>query len=216
MTAQTEFVQPPRIAVWLITLFTPADEAESMLGDLLEEFSQLASKSGVAFARSWYWRQTVKTVAHLVGSGLFVAPWLTVGGVIISFHLIYWVDASEMVIVEVLDRYRSYEYNLDIYRWLADAIPIGKVLAAVLAGSLVAVVAKGREVTATLAVGLCMIAWTGVVSLIAVSLMTVATTGDYGLLWNSLRVYPFSIATVVGGAVIRTRRSAVATRPYAT
>jgi hypothetical protein len=53
MTFQAEFVQPPRIAVWLVNLFTPAEEAESILGDLLEEFSHLASKSGVAFARSW-------------------------------------------------------------------------------------------------------------------------------------------------------------------
>jgi len=43
--------QPPRGAVWLIELFTPYEQAESIPGDLLEEFSDLASKSGVAYAR---------------------------------------------------------------------------------------------------------------------------------------------------------------------
>jgi hypothetical protein len=37
------------------------------LGDLLEEYSYLAPKSGVTFARRWYRRQTVKTIAHLFG-----------------------------------------------------------------------------------------------------------------------------------------------------
>ena len=53
MTSEPNFVQPPRIAVWLVNLFTPAEEAESILGDLLEEYSHLESKSGVTFARSW-------------------------------------------------------------------------------------------------------------------------------------------------------------------
>jgi hypothetical protein len=52
MTSQADFLQPPRIAVWLVNLFTPAEQAESIPGDLLEEYSRLASKSGVAFARS--------------------------------------------------------------------------------------------------------------------------------------------------------------------
>jgi len=44
MTPQAYFLRPPRIAVWLISLFAPAEEAESILGDLLEEFSHLALK----------------------------------------------------------------------------------------------------------------------------------------------------------------------------
>ena len=89
MTSQADFLQPPRIAVWLVNLFTlTAEEAESIPGDLLEEFSHLASKSGVAFARSWYWRQTVKTIAHLVGSGFRVAPWSTTAAVVGGFLLV--------------------------------------------------------------------------------------------------------------------------------
>ena len=77
MTSQADFVQPPRIANWLVNLFAGGEEAESLVGDMLEEFSNFASKSGVAFARSWYWRQTRKTIAHLVGNAFRVAPWLT-------------------------------------------------------------------------------------------------------------------------------------------
>jgi hypothetical protein len=43
MTSQSQFVQPPRFAVWLLTLFALDDEAESILGDLLEDFSLLAA-----------------------------------------------------------------------------------------------------------------------------------------------------------------------------
>ena len=85
MTSPADFRQPPRIAVWLVNLFTPAEEAESILGDLLEEFSHLASKSGVAVARRWYWRQTVKTITHLVDSGFCVAPWSTTAVVVGDF-----------------------------------------------------------------------------------------------------------------------------------
>ncbi len=62
MTTQPHLVQPPRIAVWLLSLFALAEKAESILGDLLEEFSLLVSKSGTASARRRYWRQTIKTV----------------------------------------------------------------------------------------------------------------------------------------------------------
>ena len=41
---------PPRIAIRLLSLFATNEEAESILGDLLEEFSQLTAKSGVAAA----------------------------------------------------------------------------------------------------------------------------------------------------------------------
>jgi hypothetical protein len=75
MMSQARFVRPPRIALWLVDLFTPSEQAESIPGDLLEEFLELALKSGDAFARRWYWRQSVKTVAHLIATGFLVVPW---------------------------------------------------------------------------------------------------------------------------------------------
>jgi hypothetical protein len=53
MTSQEDFVRPPRIASWLVNLFAAGEEVESLLGDMLEKFSHLASKSGVAFAKNW-------------------------------------------------------------------------------------------------------------------------------------------------------------------
>jgi hypothetical protein len=82
MRSQPVFAQPPRIAVWLITLFALAEEAESILGDLLEEFSLLAAKSGTHSARDWYWRQTVKTVPRLAGFAFRTAPWMTTTAVV--------------------------------------------------------------------------------------------------------------------------------------
>src|SRR5262249_7407703 len=87
MMSKAEFIQPPRIATWLVNLFTPAEEAESILGDLLEEYSQLCSQSGVAFAQSWYWRQIVKTIAHFVGAAYRLAPWSTTASVVGGYLL---------------------------------------------------------------------------------------------------------------------------------
>lgn len=56
--------RPPRIAAWLVELFVSVEQAESILGDLHEEFSDVASKSGVVAARRWYWRQSINTLAH--------------------------------------------------------------------------------------------------------------------------------------------------------
>jgi len=80
MTSPPDLVRPPRLATWLVNLFASTEE-ESILGDLLEEYSDLASKSGVAFARRWYWRQTMKTIAHLADTGFRVAPWSTAAAV---------------------------------------------------------------------------------------------------------------------------------------
>jgi hypothetical protein len=54
--------RPPRLAAWLVNLFASVEDAESILGDLHEEFSDIVSKSGVVPARRWYWRQSVKTI----------------------------------------------------------------------------------------------------------------------------------------------------------
>ena len=87
MTSQSPFVQPPRFAVWLLTLFALDDEAESILGDLLEEFTLLASSSGGPFARRWYWRQTLNTVLQLAVLGFRTSPWLTAAAIAGGFFL---------------------------------------------------------------------------------------------------------------------------------
>jgi len=207
MTSQADFVQPPRVAAWLINLFTRDVEGESIIGDLLEEYSDLASKSGTAVARSWYWRQTVKTIAHLAGTGFRVAPWSTAAAVVGGFLLLRVVSRfPETAIFAVLHRYQVFDHHFSAYVFFAtDGIAIGHVVASMFVGCIVALVAKGREMVATMTLGLVLCA------LIGASFAWVAThwpTGDaiVWMLWQGAD--PFAI--VVGGAIVRTRRSTAA------
>src|SRR5881394_208843 len=106
MMLRTPFVRPPRVAIWLVDLFTPDEDAEAIQGDLLEEYSELALKSGVASARRWYWRQSVKTIAHLMGTGFRVAPW-SVAGAVVGGFLLLWLGFGfglpELATLAVLD-----------------------------------------------------------------------------------------------------------------
>jgi hypothetical protein len=210
MTSPSYFVQPPRIAVWLVNLFTRAEEAESILGDLLEEYFHLASKSGVAFARSWYWRQTVKTIAHLVGSAFRGAPWSTAAAVVGGFLLLRFVSGlPERAIFAVLRRYRVFDYHFNAYVFFAtDGIAIGHVIAAMFVGCIVALAAKGREMVATMTLGLILGAMAG-----AASLVLVARGRDPFPPWMLPWYFADWFAIVIGGAIIRTRRSAATTLP---
>jgi hypothetical protein len=77
-----------------------------------------------------------------------------------------------------------------------------------LVGGLVAVVARGREMTATITLGLA-----GDILAIHAALLTVAKTGDHGVLWTLPHTFAFSIAIVAAGAIVRMRRSAGTTPP---
>jgi hypothetical protein len=48
--AQASCTRPPRIAVWLVDLFIPTEKAESIPGDMLEEFTTFVSRSGVGLS----------------------------------------------------------------------------------------------------------------------------------------------------------------------
>ncbi len=209
MTSQVYFVQPPRVAIWLVILFTPAEEGESILGDLLEEFSRLASKSGIAVARSWYWRQAMKTIAHLAGTGFRVAPWWTTAAVVGGFLLLRFVSGlPERAIFAVLERYRVFDHRFDAYVFFAThGIAMGHVIASMFVGCFVALAAKGREMVATMTLGLILCAMTG-----AASLVWVARGQDF-LLWTLPWQFFGWFAIVIGGAIVRTRRSAPPTLP---
>lgn len=217
MSSQKDAVLPSRFATWLVGLFSPAGVEESILGDLLEEFSLVASKSCVPFARRWYWRQTVKTIVSLAGAGFRTAPW-TITAVVAGGFLLRWFGSrlSDPVINgaigAVLDRYRVYEQDPSAHIfWLSSSMLIVRLVENALVGSLVAVVAKGREMTATLMLGLL-----GDVLAIQAALLTVAKTGDYGVLWTLPHTFAFSIAIVAAGAIVRTCRSSPTTRSSAT
>jgi hypothetical protein len=204
------FIQPPRLAVWLVSLFTPYEQAESIPGDLLEEYSDLALKSEGAFARRWYWRQSVKTIGHLIGSGFRSAPWRIASAVLIGRLLLpYGFMFPEKVIVAFLRLfpvYPNYDHK-NVYAlwmfWVPLAIHIGWVIASVIIGGIVALVAKGREMTATMTLGL-----TEALRLVAI------IVNQRGLTVTRPDILlGFIVAFVIGGVIVREIRSALSRRP---
>jgi hypothetical protein len=207
MMPQPHFVQPPRIATWLVDLFTLPEE-ESILGDIVEEFSQLALRSGVPFARRWYWRQTVKTIAHLFGTGFRVAPWSTAAAVVGGFLLLRFASGlPDKVLSVITDRYLAFwSTHFQAYMWVLKGMVIGHLMASLFVGCMVALVAKGKEMVATMTLALVLC------TLIGAALVWVATHLPIDVAWM-LWSCADPLAIVVGGAIVRTRRSAATTQP---
>jgi hypothetical protein len=209
MTSQSHFVQPPRVAVWLLTLFALDKEAESILGDLLEEFSLLASKSGVDFARRWYWRQTLKTVLQLAVLGFRTTPWLATAGVVGGFFLRR--VAGRLVgptLFAVLDRYQVYQHHYSMYIFFfSTGFDVGQVIASMFVGFMVALVVKGREMVSTTILSLISGA------MMVVVLPVIVTQEGYGIaLSRGMWSFVDSLAIVIAGAIVRTHRSGAAAR----
>jgi hypothetical protein len=202
----TSQIQPPRLALWLVNLFAAGEEAESILGDLLEEYSQLASNAGAAVARSWYWRQAVKTVAHLGGTGFRGAPWSTSAAVIGGFVLHRFVSGlPDKILSAVTDRYLAFwSTHFKAYIWMLNGMPIEHLIGSMFVGFVVALAAKGREMiaTTTLALVFCTLIGAAVVWVAMHRQMDVAW-----LLWSCAD----PVGIVIGGAIGRTQRSTATT-----
>jgi hypothetical protein len=207
---QPHLVQPPRTAVWLVSLFTFGEAADSILGDLLEEFSHLAAKSGVAFARRWYWRQVLKSIVHLIGSVYRVAPWSTSAAVVGGFLLRRLVAGlPERAIFALIDRYQIFEFHFETYKFLASTgIDIGHLILFLFVGFVVALGARGREMAPAMTLALIY----AVMAFVA-SLVWVTRTGDAALLWRLTWCFADSFALVVGAAIVRTWRTAPTLQP---
>lgn len=198
--------QPPRLAAWLVGLFTSDQEAESIPGDLQEEFSQLAAKCGVAVARRWYRRQVIKTVAHLGGRAFSGAPWATTAAVVGGLFLSRFVQGlPDKLLSAVTDRYLFYWSNhFKAYMfWATDGMMIAHITASLLVGCVVALAARGREMVATMTLGFvhCMMS-------VVAFLVLVSRTGDDSFLWILVLQLADALAIVMGGVIVRTRRSA--------
>jgi hypothetical protein len=218
MTREAPCARPPRIAVWLVDLFASENQAESILGDLLEEFSDLASKSGVVSARRWFWRQSVKTVAHLAGAGLRAAPSSTAGTVLIGLLLLWFGSGlPERTIVAILRTQTPYSnLHYDFYVWMMTrGIPIVRVVESLLIGSIVAALAKGREMVVTITLSLvrgASIAW-----LFFLFVRMAPHRPEVVFLWSFLFECVVNLtAIVIAGAIVRKVRSASARRLSAT
>jgi hypothetical protein len=209
MSHRRSLVRPPRLAAWLVELFVSDRRAESVAGDLVEEFSDLASRSGVAYARSWYWRQSVKTIAYLLGMGFRVAPWSTVGTIVGGFVLLrFGLLLPGRAIGAVLElRWHHVtpyftEPQMKAYLfWFNTGVLTGRLLVSLLVGCIVATVAKGREMVATITLSLVEFALIGVTAL--VNLAGHWSWFGFGMfvLWN--------LMILTGGAFVRVYRSAL-------
>ncbi|HEX4168410.1 MAG TPA: permease prefix domain 2-containing transporter [Bryobacteraceae bacterium] len=207
MTSQPASIHPPRIAAWLVALFTCPEETEVILGDLHEEFSQLLSKLGIAAARNWYWRQSVRTSADLVGAGIRTAPWSTAAAVAAGFLLTRLLRFYQPAMTAVLDRFHVYEHHPAAYIFcLSYGILMGHVAFAALVGVIVAIAAKRREMITTMALSL--ISGT----LTAAGFLLMMARDVHFWFWMLPWSFASPIATVVGGVIVRKGRSAATRR----
>ena len=208
MTSVSDFVQPPRLSSWLLNLFTPPDEEETIVGDLLEEFSLLASKSGVAFARSWYRRQVMKTLVHLFGTAFRVAPWSTTVAVLGGLLLYRFASGlPDKLLSAVTDKYLFYwSAHFQAYLWVLKGMLPAYLILRMFVGCMVALVAKGKEMVATMTLALVPFALIGAAS------VWVATHGVMGVAWM-LWSCADPCAVVLGGAIVRMFRSAAKPLP---
>jgi len=208
--------RPPRLAVWLVELFVADEQAPSVLGDLLEEFSDVAAKSSVADARRWYWRQTLPTILHLLKSGFWAAPWFMAGvvtGGIVLVELGWWFMGwstskgfnylNHSVFPHLQPRSRLEVFL--VVSLVNSGMHLYRFTVSVLIGCTVALLSKKRDMSATLAVSL-------VCSIPASIRFLLWLRGNYettglGAYYLILAYYFLGLfALVAGGAIVRSHR----------
>jgi hypothetical protein len=197
-----------RLAEWLLNLFAPLDEAESILGDLQEEFVQVRSNAGVKPARRWYRRQMRKTVAHLFLSGLRTSPltWATVIGGLLLLRLTH--SAPDWLLSELTDKYLAYwSRHFAAYLWLLRVIWPAYLAASLFTGCMVALFAKGREMVATSTLGLILC-----VMMVVASVYLATSTGHFFSFWSLATAFSDPVAIILGGIIVRQHRFAAVTR----
>lgn len=196
-------IRPPQVASWLVSLFASAKD-ETLQGDLLEEFSLLASNSGASVAQRWYWRQTLRSIVHLFVSEFRAAPWSTAAIVVAGFFLTKILfPLPEKAIFAVIEKYRIFDSHFDLYVFFAgDGIALSHVITSMLVGCSVALAARRKEMIATGELALMFCGMTALASLVWIA------RGNTSMLWSTLP-WNFAdwIAMLSAAAVIRTLRS---------
>src|SRR5690242_16430020 len=103
-----------RIGSWLVSLFGSAEKAEAITGDMLEEFSQVEARSGIAAARRWYWHQALRTAVHLAAAGISSAPLPTAAAVVGGYLLIRYAGTlPEKGLMALIDNQQFFNNHLD-------------------------------------------------------------------------------------------------------
>lgn len=151
MNTQRAF-EPPRSATWLLSLFAPIDKAETIVGDLFEEFSAMAGKEGIAAARRWYWRQAVKSIFSNAAAHGLVLLFTVIAG----FWLIGWATRwSEHGMQFWLDKEGIYQSHPSLYLFLYTfPLELGRVLICGAIGIMMAFIARKIEIVAVASLAL--------------------------------------------------------------
>ena len=111
----------------------------------------------------------------------------------------------ERAIFAVLLRYRVFDHHFNVYLFFATyGIAIGHVISSLLAGCVVGFAAKGREMVATTTLALIFGAMFGA-AILALLARGHDSFPPAMLPWN----FPDWFAIIIGGAIVRTRRSSV-------
>lgn len=66
LDAEEPRAQPPSFGEKILYLFLSKDDRECMPGDLAEEFSMLADKHGLSYAKFWYWKQVIFSIIPII------------------------------------------------------------------------------------------------------------------------------------------------------
>ena len=210
MTSSPHLPTPPRGATWLISLFVDHEEADSILGDLSEEFSRLAFHSGTACARRWYWRQALKSVPHLIFSAFLAAPWTTILAALAGFLLRRLVSRLPgYATFFLVDKFAIHEHHFGLYRFLAStALDIEHVLTFLLIGGFVALLARKREMPPAILLALFWAAMS-----IVGSVFGAIKSEDYGTLLRLSWYFTDSLAVILGALAVRALRPHPARQP---
>jgi hypothetical protein len=105
-------------------LVTPFDEAESIAGDLLEEYSVYRSDHQLAAADRWYWRQVLRTIFHLMIGAWRTSTW-SMGGSVIVGILLLWFSYILPERFEFAILNWNHMYHINWYRhvsWIASGL----------------------------------------------------------------------------------------------
>ena len=218
-------VQPPRIAVWLIELFASEKQVEPIHGDLLEDFSVIASRSGMPAARRWYWKQSLKSVAHLIWTGYRTAPWLiplAIAGICV---LRLTLNLPTRVVCGIVFSIPGY-YKTHLIPWtfwVNYGVAVGTLVWEMLVGCSIGLVARGKEIVATATLGVVGIAIFTIPHLIWFAWYVAHWPSSYARPSGSpaftlgmvalINTFGHSIMPVIGGVIVRRFRLTAARRP---
>jgi hypothetical protein len=214
--AHTSVVRPPCIAIWLVDLFAPYAQADAISGDLQEEFSGVAAKSGIAFARRWFWRQSARTIADLISSGFRDARWSVATAVVVGFVLLnlslglFGLRSRLLEVVVQPPGHNFWPQAKNYLFWLRTTYLWGSMLYALLVGCFVAMAAKSREMTAAIALSLVF----GAVSSAALTVFALHQPPGFrfGSALALFKTITSPIMIVSGAIIVRKFRSAHAHR----